>query len=214
MADVHDNTSGLKKMMKKAKDDGMSIVLLAGDLTTDGTSAQLKAIKSVLDSSEMRYEATEGNHDMRKSLFDDIFGKSFQSIKFGGVKLILIDNSDYRGLDGGVLKGLGQKTWIESEVTECKTIICIGIMHMPLGHPTSDHVMGEENASTAKEAVWLRKLLISNGVKEIEVGHIHHFDSYVIDGLRINQVGPGTSSDFSEFTVYNDGSINRTKVYN
>jgi predicted phosphodiesterase len=212
MADIHDNTGGLKKMMRKAKDDGMSIVVLAGDLTTDGTSSQLKAIKSVLDSSNMRYETTEGNHDMRKSLFDDIFGKSFQSIKFNGIKLILIDNSDYRGLDNGVLNGKGQKAWIESEVAECKTIICVGIMHMPLNHPTSGHIMGEENGNAAKEAIWLRKLLVSSGVKEIETGHIHHFKTYTIDGLKTNQVGPGTSSDFSEFTINSNGSISRKEI--
>lgn len=78
MADIHDNTSGLKKMMSKAKNDGMDIVLIAGDMTHDGTSSQLKAVKNVLDDSGMRYEATEGNHDMRKGLFDDIFGESFQ----------------------------------------------------------------------------------------------------------------------------------------
>jgi predicted phosphodiesterase len=212
MSDIHNNTSGLKRMMRKAKDDGMNIVALAGDLTTDGSSSQLKAVKNVLDSSGMRYESTEGNHDMRKGLFDDIFGKSFQSIKFNGAKLILIDNSDYRGLDSGVLKGRGQKAWIESEVAECRRIICIGIMHMPLNHPTSGHVMGEEGKNAASEAIWLRKLLVSSGVKEIETGHIHHFATYTLDGLKTNQVGPGTSSDFSEFTIYGSGEVVRDKI--
>lgn len=214
MADIHDNTSGLKKMLKTVAADGIDITVIAGDLTTDGTTSQLKAVKTVLDNSEVRYVATEGNHDMRKKLFDDVFGKSFQSIKINGVKLILIDNSDYRGLEGGVLEGSGQKAWIESEVTECNSIICIAIMHMPLNHPTSDHVMGEFKTTTASEATWLRKLLVSNGVKEVETGHIHHFNTYTINGLKTNQVGPGTSSDFSEFTVYSDGSVDRKKVYN
>ncbi|MCW1948977.1 MAG: metallophosphoesterase, partial [Candidatus Shapirobacteria bacterium] len=212
MADIHNNTGGLKKMMKKAKSDGMEIVVLAGDLTEDGKRSELTAIKKVLDGSGMRYEATEGNHDMRQSLFDNIFGKSFQSIRFDGIKLILIDNSDYRGLDKGVLSGKGQKAWIEKEVAECKTIICVGIMHMPLNHPTSDHLMGEANGNTAKEAVWLRKLLVSSGVKEIETGHIHHFKTYTINGLKTNQVGSGSSSDFSEFTIDSSGKITRKQI--
>jgi len=212
MADIHNNTSGLKKMINRAKNDGMDIVFIAGDLTKDGKRDELTTIKKVLDASGVRYEATEGNHDMRQSLFDNVFGESFQSIRFDGVKFILIDNSDYRGLDGGVLKGKGQKAWIEKEVAECKTIICIGIMHMPLNHPTSDHLMGEFNKDTAKEAVWLRKLLVDSGVKEIETGHIHHFATYTIGGLKTNQVGSGSSSDFSEFTIDGSGKITRAKI--
>ena len=212
MADIHDNTSGLKKMLKTTLTDGMELVVLAGDLTHDGTTSQLTAVKNVLDSSGVRYVVTEGNHDMRKGLFDNIFGKGYQSIKINGVKLIVIDNSDYRGLNQSPNEG--QKAWIESEVVECKTVICIAIMHMPLNHPTSDHVMGEERTSTAKEAEWLRNLLVGNKIKELETGHIHHFAEYTKNGIKTNLVGPGESSDFSEFTVYNDGSINRTKVYN
>jgi predicted phosphodiesterase len=212
MADIHNNTGGLKKMMNRAKNDGMDIVLIAGDLTKDGKRDELTAIKKVLDASGMRYEATEGNHDMRQSLFDNIFGKSFQSVRFNGVKFILIDNSDYRGLDSGVLKGKGQKAWIEAEVAECKTIICIGIMHMPLNHPDSKHVMGEESGNAAKDATWLRKLLVSSGVKEIETGHIHHFATYTINGLKTNQVGSGSSSDFSEFTIDSSSKITRAKI--
>jgi hypothetical protein len=72
--------------------------------------------------------------------------------------------------------------------------------------------MGEFDKDTAKEADWLRKLLVDSGVKEIETGHIHHFASYTLGDLKTNQVGPGTSSDFSEFTINSNGSISRKEI--
>jgi hypothetical protein len=85
-------------------------------------------------------------------------------------------------------------------------------MHMPLNHPSSKHVMGEARSGTAKEADWLRKVLINGGVKEIETGHIHHFATYTLEGLKTNQVGSGSSSDFSEFTIDSSGKITRKEI--
>ncbi len=205
MADIHNTTDKLKTMINRAKSRGSEIIVIAGDLTTGGTDSELSAIKKVTDKSEVRMAITQGNHDMRKGLFSKYFGPSYQSIKFGGIKLILIDNSNWKGL------GDVQKRWIESEVVECKTIICVTIMHMPLNNPTSAHVMGESSKTTAAEADWLRKLLIENKVKETISGHIHHAYSYTLEGLKTTLVGSGGAGIYSEFII-NDREITRTVI--
>lgn len=45
--DIHNCTGCLEKIIKRAKDDGMQILILAGDLTTSGTKDELTAIKSL-----------------------------------------------------------------------------------------------------------------------------------------------------------------------
>jgi len=208
MSDIHDNTTALKNMMALAKKDGMDMVILAGDLTTNGTLDQLKAIKKVLDDSGMKYVTTSGNHDGYKDLFDDVFGVGYQSFKINGVKFILIDNSNYTKLD----YVSSQKNWILSEVGECKTITCIAVMHRPLNNPWSGHVMGEDNTNSAAEAKWLLKLLVDNKIKETESGHIHHFQTYTLGGMKTNLVGLGSAAYFSEFTVDSSGNITKKQI--
>ena len=212
VSDTHNCSSCLENIIKKAKNDGMQIIISAGDLTRDGTKSELEAAKKVFDNSEMRYVVTPGNHDGYKGLFYNVFTKQgFQSFKINGNKFILIDNSSYGGLNYNS-KTANQKNWIVSEIEECKTITCIVVMHRPINHPTSDHIMGEDNANSAAEAKWLLKLLVNNKIKEIESGHIHRFETYTKGGMKTNLVGPGLYSDFSEFTVKSDGTIIREQI--
>jgi predicted phosphodiesterase len=190
----------------------MQIIISAGDLTRDGTKSELEAAKKVFDNSEMKYAVTPGNHDGYKGLFYNVFTEQgFQSFKINGNKFILIDDSSYKTLNYNT-KTANQKNWIVSEIEECKTITCIVVMHRPINHPTSDHIMGEDNANSAAEAKWLLKLLVNNKIKEIESGHIHRFETYTKGGMKTNLVGPGLYSDFSEFTVKSDGTIIREQI--
>lgn len=134
-------------------------------------------------------------------MFSSVFGLGYKSTKINGVKFILIDNSNYYGLGGA------QKEWIKNEVTECKTITCITIMHMPLNNPTSAHIMGEYEDGAAVDGKWLKELLVANGIKETESGHVHRFETYTLEGIKTNLVGAAADSRFSEFTVKSSGDI-------
>lgn len=183
MADIHNDSEELKMMLNKAKSNEVEIVIVAGDLTNEGKNSELIKIKKVLDAANLRYAVVPGNHEYDLDLFKNVFGKNYQSIKIGEVKLILIDNSYWRGLDEL------QKSWIQSEVVECRVWICLAIMHKPLNNIFSTHVMGENNKKAAEEGVWLRELLISSGVKQIEAGHLHYASSYELEGIRTDIVG-------------------------
>ena len=212
VSDTHNCSSCLENIIKKAKNDGMQIIISAGDLTRDGTKSELEAAKKVFDNSEMRYAVTPGNHDGYKGLFYNVFTEQgFQSFKINGNKFILIDDSNYRSLNYGS-KAADQKNWIVSELAECKTITCIVVMHRPINNPTSDHIMGEDNSNSAAEAKWLLKLLVDNKIKEIESGHIHHFETYTKGGIKTNLVGAGEYNRFSEFLIDSSGNITRKQI--
>ena len=183
MADVHSDEEELRRMLAKAKEAQVEMVVIAGDLTINGKIAELGKVKMVLDESGLNYEVIPGNHEYSSENFNNFFGKDYQSVKTGEVKLILINNAYKNGL------GEEQTEWIKGEVAECQVSVCLAIMHKPLNNFFSAHVMGEGNEEVAEEANWLRKLLIDNGVKQIEAGHLHYASSYELEGIRTDIVG-------------------------
>lgn len=211
MADIHNNTTGLKRMMQKTKDRGSSFVVLAGDLSEDGIKKELTAIKKTADSTGIKYAAVPGNHDERRTYYDDVFGKKYQVIRFDSykVKLILINASYFKGL------GSSQKKWLETEMPECNQITCMVIMHMPLNHPTKNNIWGKYKNSSVnkKDAVWLKKMIVDNNIKKIVVGHIHQVSNYSLEGFETQIVSPikGSKPVYGEFT-FNNGQINTAIV--
>jgi 3',5'-cyclic AMP phosphodiesterase CpdA len=189
MADIHNDTTSLQKALKQAKSRGDILVVVAGDVSIDGTAVEVAAVRKVLDESGMEYVAVPGNHDRLsagakgRNVWQDVFGSSYGVKSFAGTKIILIDNSSWKGL------GSDQKAWLPTAVADCKIVTCIAVMHMPLDNPISAHVMGEYTKSTSGEALWLRDLLVSNGVKDLMAGHIHMSTNYEFGGLRTTLVG-------------------------
>lgn len=183
LADIHNDDEELKVLLNKAKGDGVEMVIIAGDLTNDGSRSELLRVKKILDGIVIKYAVIPGNHEYYKDLFKEIFGRDYQSIRLGEVKLILINNAYWRGL------GEEQKKWLQEEVGECQKIVCVAIMHKPLNNLLSAHVMGENNETVTGEGNWLRELLINSGVKQIEAGHLHYATSYELEGIRTDIVG-------------------------
>lgn len=183
MADIHNDINELNKALKKSNDN---LVILAGDLTINGSKKELESIKTALGGAN--YIVTPGNHDVIKKLFGSVFGKSYQTYIKDNLKLILIDNSYWAGL------GEEQKKWIENESQGCNVIVCVAVMHMPLEHSLTDHVMGEDNKIGTEDAAWLHKILVENNIKSIYAGHLHYSSTYTMDNLTTNLVGAISST--------------------
>jgi predicted phosphodiesterase len=206
MADIHNDANELKIMLNKAKSDGVTLVVVAGDLTNEGKENDLIKIKKTLDEVNLNYAVVPGNHEYDLDLFRKVFGKNYQSLKLGEVKLILIDNSYWQGIEAV------QKKWIETEVGECRVLICVAIMHKPLNNPLSVHIMGENNSKVAAEADWLRELLINSGVKQIEAGHLHYASSYNLGGIRTDIVGAVSRDRNNESPRYTELMIGKNSI--
>jgi len=206
MADIHNDEEELRIMLKKAKGNGVEMVVLAGDLTNNGKTSELIKIKEVLDESGVKYAAVPGNHEYYIDEFVKIFGKNYQSIRLGEVKLILVDNSYWKGLDEV------HKKWLEGEVGECRVLICVAVMHKPLNNLFSSHVMGENNDKATAEALWMRELLITFGVRQIEAGHLHYASSYELEGIRTDIVGAVSRERNNQSPRYTELMIGRDLI--
>ncbi len=183
MADIHNDILELKKALEIAKADRLEIVVLAGDLTINGNKSELTSIKNTLDESGVKYLVVPGNHDLYKKMYGQVFGKDYQVYRFNGLKLLLINNGDWRGMEEA------QKKWLMTEVQECLVIKCVGIMHMPLSNNFSAHIMGEDSDEAKNDRDWLNKLLVDYKVGTIYTGHLHYSSSYDLEGLTTNIVG-------------------------
>jgi predicted phosphodiesterase len=189
MADVHMDWTDWKKFLETSKARSEQFVVIAGDMTSLGKTNELLAAKKILDDSGMKYYVVPGNHDLwmslktKSPLFNEVFGKDYQSFRYEQVKFILVNNGDAAGL------GKMQMEWLEGEVKECKVITCLVVMHMPLNNAFSGHVMGEGSTLVTNEAASLIKLFRDNGVKETITGHLHYSTSYELEGIRTTIVG-------------------------
>jgi predicted phosphodiesterase len=206
MADIHNDVGQLEIMLNKAKENGVEMVVVAGDLTIEGKRSELNRVKEVLDSVDLKYAVVPGNHEYYLDEFIKVFGKNYQSIRLGEVKLILVDNSYWQGMDEL------QKRWLASEVNECGVLICVAIMHKPLNNVLSTHVMGENNKKAAAEAIWLRDLLISSGVRQVEAGHLHYASSYELEGIRTDIVGAISRDRNNQSPRYTELLIGRNYI--
>jgi hypothetical protein len=72
--------------------------------------------------------------------------------------------------------------------------------------------MGENNKKAAAEAIWLRDLLISSGVRQIEAGHLHYASSYELEGIRTDIVGAISRDRNNQSPRYTELLIGRNYI--
>lgn len=211
MSDIHSDWENFRKALEKTKEgfrdfgDVGGFVIITGDLTTLGKKSELLEARKILDESGLKYYVIPGNHDIwmgRKvgqNIWGEVFGESFlsfkaseiQSFKDKEIKFILVNNGDGVAGVGGVREvgDVREIDWLKKEIEECIKIYCLVFMHMPLNHPNSLHVMGEEDPEVASEAAELIRLFVKNKVQEIIAGHLHFSSSYDLGGLKTTIVG-------------------------
>jgi predicted MPP superfamily phosphohydrolase len=211
ISDIHSHLDNLQRALLLIKEGENDFFIVTGDLTSLGKEEELKEVKKLLDKSSLRYYAIPGNHDLwvgeklKTDIYGQVFGPDYQSFKEGEIKFILMNNGSYQGMDKK------QEEWVSGEVSECLSFYCLVFMHIPLNHPKSIYVMGEENSMVASQAARLVKLLTENKVKEAFAGHLHASSFYTYNGLTTSVVGAITgvrnfeSPKYLEVTVLKKG---------
>lgn len=189
MADIHGDGEQLEKMLLKAINDEVNLVIIAGDLTKNGKNDELLNIKNLLVRSKLKYAVIPGDRERNLDEFRKHFGQDYHTIEIGNIKFILINNSSWHGL------GEEQKRWIEKEIVVCRQKICIGVMHKALNNLFSTQIMGEGNKKVEAEALWLKQLFVDSGVRRIEAGDLHYATSYELEGIRTDIVGAISRED-------------------
>lgn len=204
LADSHNENNFLKSALQQAKENQVTLVIGLGDYTEVGTLKELQDAKNTFDEAGLRYFVTTGDHDLwdarnKQKLpadnFNQVFGPTFQTFSFEGVKFLILDNSDnYGGLSEDQIK------WLKFEIDKVKQEkhlkLLMAFLHEPLYHPSSTRVMGKVEPKLTTQAKEVAQILKNGGVKEVFAGDTHYFGRYAdpSSGLNMTTVGAITSS--------------------
>lgn len=222
VADSHNDNINLSKALIQAKEYNPSFIVGLGDYTQVGTVAELKNTKKEFDLSGIRYFLIPGDHDLWDSRdkghdpntnFTQVFGPTYQSFVYNGYEFILINNADnYKGINDL------QNTWIVDILKKAKDTVSKGLiilLHEPLYHPSSDHVMGKTDPKIESQAKALMYQLKEANVKMVFAGDIHYFTKYQDPGTNLQMVTAGAVTStpntqaprFVEVNILKDGNI-------
>ena len=186
MADVQEAIDRVEDIYAVVNaDPSIRFVLFNGDLTEQGSHAELEVFQAKMASLRVPLYATLGNHELgtRDDSFHDFFGRGSSSFVFRGVRFTLLDSASatvdprvYRWLDGWLEQGAGS--------------LHIVTMHIPPLDPA-----GERNGSFASraEANKLVGRLAEGGVDLTIYGHIHSYYAYQNAGIPAFITGGGGS---------------------
>lgn len=221
LADSHNDNDNLQKASQKAKELGAESIIYLGDFSSWGAVSELSAAKKVLDESGVEYFSIPGDHDIAQSKgpsnFVSVFGSRYRTQLVGGVRFIMVDNSDnYGGVDKD------QLSWLTDELERSKdqipTFLAIG---NPLYNSDGFRLMGENSETVKQQADLLLRIIRNSSVKAIFSGD-NHLSSRSADpekqGLEHIVVGALTkernlqSARFSMLYVYEDGTYKYEEV--
>lgn len=161
----------------------LRFVLGAGDLTQQGTEAQLREYQRQLEGLNVPYYTTLGNHELGTTPppFQDFFGRGSFHFIFRGVHFSLLDSGSAT-IDPMVY------TWLDEWLEAAKSSVHIVAMHIPPIDP-----IGVRNGSFASrnEAAKLLRTLALKGVDLTLYGHIHSYYEFENAGISARISGGG-----------------------
>jgi 3',5'-cyclic-AMP phosphodiesterase len=183
-ADVQEAIDGVQDIYRRmAADPSIRFVVMSGDLTENGSPAELERFQAEMQRLPFPIFATLGNHELgtRDELFHDYFGRGTFTFTFRGVQFTLLDSASatlapvaYDWLAGWLIEGLERAHYV--------------FAHIPPLDP-----VGTRNGAFASrlEANKLLSLLGAGKVDTTFYGHVHSYYSYSNAGIPAYITGGG-----------------------
>jgi 3',5'-cyclic-AMP phosphodiesterase len=167
-------------------DPAISFVVSAGDLTEQGTVAELERFQHELARLRVPFFSTLGNHELgteRGAPFQRYFGRANFSFAYGGMQFTFLDSASAT-IDPLVYD------WLEGWLAQGRSRTHAALMHIPPIDP-----IGVRNGSFASrnEASKLLAQLAEGGVDLTLYGHIHSYYAFSNAGMPAYISGGGGS---------------------
>jgi hypothetical protein len=184
LSDVQDAIGDVQDLFRRMnREPGLRFLLGAGDLTEDGAASELRRYQRELESLDIPYYTTLGNHELGVSppRFHDYFGRGSFRFAFKGVQFTLLDSGSAT-LDPLVYD------WLDGWLSEGEGGVHVVAMHIPPIDP-----IGVRNGSFASrnEAAKLLRMLAAGGVDMTLYGHIHSYYEFHNAGIPARISGGG-----------------------
>lgn len=184
MSDVQEAIGGVQDIYERVNEEtDVRFLLGAGDLTQQGTKAQLERFRDELMTLDVPYYTTLGNHELgvNPSLFQDYYGRANFQFVFRGVYFTMLDSGSAT-LDPLVYD------WLDTWLARGRNGVNVVAMHIPPLDPT-----GVRNGAFASrgEAATLLALLAEGRVDLTLYGHIHSYYEFNNAGIPAYISGGG-----------------------
>ena len=224
IADSEGDNESLEKALDGLNDRNVDAVFFLGDLTQYGSLDSLRAVKDILNRSELKVLTIPGDHDLAASAddgdlsgrrnFREVFGDNIHLYESRGHNFMLFDNSpNFSKISEEDL------AWFENNLPETDFVI----LSQPLYHPTNQRVMGMFDGDVvstvrAQAEEMLTKIRESN-VKAIIAADQHFFSKntdperadllHIVVGALISNKGSfrnPQSSRYAILKIYENGN--------
>ena len=185
MSDVQEAIDDVQDIYEKVNaTPDLRYLLGAGDLTEQGSDGELARFQRELESLDIPYYTTLGNHELGQGSpppYQDWFGRGSFSYAFRDVRFSMLDSASAM-LDPLVYE------WLDGWLDEGRDQVHVVAMHVPPIDP-----VGVRNGSFASrnEAAKLLKRLADGGVDLTLYGHIHSYYSFENAGIPAYVSGGG-----------------------
>lgn len=154
-------------------DKNISFFFVAGDLTEDGTPAEMTHVKEVLDTAGIPYFVTLGNHDLFQApdqggwgAYKSTFGPGTYSVQIGSeVRLVFLDT-------GSGEIGSSQFKWLEDQLSVFVKYTIVST-HYPIYEGQAPWIFRLESY---QERYRLTALLNKYNVYAFVAGHLHGYE--------------------------------------
>lgn len=176
--------------LRLAKERGATFVLHTGDVSEDGSPANLKLMSDVGRASGLDIFTAVGNHDIRddetRELFVEHFNQPNMAFDRDGFRIIILDNAERKG-------GFSEATlqFLKDDLAAHPQARYIMVFHRPFGLPLSA-ILGDDetNASRATNEKFLTAIDGAD-IETIFTGHLHIYLPYSLAGFRSFVTGGG-----------------------
>jgi predicted phosphodiesterase len=182
--DVQEAIDGFSDLIARVNlEPELSFVLGAGDLTEQGSVAELQRFERELEALNVPYFATLGNHELGEDPppYHDLFGRGNYSFVYRGVRFTLLDSASAT---------LAPKVynWLDDWLRQGQNQVHIVAMHIPPLDPSGTR----HGAFASKdEAAKLLNKLMLGGVDLTLYGHIHTYVRFENAGIPAYIVAGG-----------------------
>jgi len=182
-----------------------AFLVLNGDLADHGESAAYERLRDALESLEIPYYFTLGNHDNAAS-FQAVFGTEksvFDHVIEMENQRIIVLNSQHEGKVSGLLDAQ-QITFLKQALHDTKGHPTILVLH----HPISKLGIGTDFIKLANTNDILGALQAHGDIRQVISGHVHITTSGVIGGIPFCTMG-GNHYSFDAFSSPDIGDMTR-----
>jgi Icc protein len=184
MSDVQEAIGSVQDIYRAInREPDLDFLLGAGDLTQQGTHAQLTRFQAELEQLQIPYYTTLGNHELGETptLYHDYFGRGNMSFDYRGMRFTLLDSASAT-IDPIVFDWLDE--WLVLGAEQLHLVA----MHVPPLDP-----VGVRNGAFANrnEAAKLLGRLAAGGVDVTIYGHIHSYYHFENAGIPAHVSGGG-----------------------